>query len=305
MSADCRCRPDLWNTRGRAAASTAEGRQADRRSRSGGNLRTIAYDGIEVLRAVSYLVRDRDWGTYAPEIADLKIEQRDDAFAVSYRRALSRAGCDRAYDNRPHFGGKPVRALIFEAEGTSRKAASRPTAAASASFIQSWALPARRSWSSMSDGEREETRFPDLIEPWQPFKDMRRHHPYRDRRVLPPSAGWREISSRWRTSGTGRMRPTRPMSALSRCPGPIGYRPASLLANGSFSNRRRPDPMTAGAATVCAAVELDQGSTARPDASDWAYRDAGGSGGCPRRDHSACRHRSAGIALPFRPRSWA
>lgn len=27
-----------------------------------GNLRTITYDGVEVLRAVSYLVRDRDWG---------------------------------------------------------------------------------------------------------------------------------------------------------------------------------------------------------------------------------------------------
>ncbi|MGO7718766.1 hypothetical protein ACC706_36145, partial [Rhizobium johnstonii] len=39
----------------------------------------------EVLRAVSYLVRDRDWGTYSPEISDLKIEQSDDRFVVAYR----------------------------------------------------------------------------------------------------------------------------------------------------------------------------------------------------------------------------
>jgi len=45
-----------------------------------GNLRTIKYDGAEVLRAVSYLVRDRDWGTYAPSISDLQIDQRLDAF---------------------------------------------------------------------------------------------------------------------------------------------------------------------------------------------------------------------------------
>jgi hypothetical protein len=51
---------------------------------SGGNLRTITYDGVEVLRAVSYLVRDRDWGTYAPQIADMTIDQTDNAFAVSY-----------------------------------------------------------------------------------------------------------------------------------------------------------------------------------------------------------------------------
>ncbi len=37
-----------------------------------GNLRTITYDGTEVLRAVSYLVRDRDWGTCAPRISDLR-----------------------------------------------------------------------------------------------------------------------------------------------------------------------------------------------------------------------------------------
>jgi hypothetical protein len=47
---------------------------------SGGNLRTITYDGVEVLRAVSYLVRDRDWGTYNPEIHDLNVEQNDSGF---------------------------------------------------------------------------------------------------------------------------------------------------------------------------------------------------------------------------------
>ena len=29
-----------------------------------GNLRTIRHGGIEVLRAIAYIVRDRDWGTY-------------------------------------------------------------------------------------------------------------------------------------------------------------------------------------------------------------------------------------------------
>ena len=51
---------------------------------SDGNLRTITYDGVEVLRAVSYLIRDRDWGTYAPSIRDLTVERNAAGFTVAY-----------------------------------------------------------------------------------------------------------------------------------------------------------------------------------------------------------------------------
>ncbi|TIX94553.1 MAG: hypothetical protein E5V17_04850, partial [Mesorhizobium sp.] len=49
-----------------------------------GNLRTIRHGGTEVLRAIAYIVRDRDWGTYEPVLTDLVIDQRVDAFSVSY-----------------------------------------------------------------------------------------------------------------------------------------------------------------------------------------------------------------------------
>ncbi|RUU08999.1 hypothetical protein EOD08_35815, partial [Mesorhizobium sp. M6A.T.Ca.TU.002.02.2.1] len=39
-----------------------------------GNLRTIRHGGIEVLRAIAYIVRDRDWGTYEPALTDLVID---------------------------------------------------------------------------------------------------------------------------------------------------------------------------------------------------------------------------------------
>jgi hypothetical protein len=95
---------------------------------SGGNLRTITYDGVEVLRAVSYLVRDRDWGTYAPQI-----------FAAD---ALSKTGFET---NRCGF------CILHPIAGV----AGSPVTVEHA------------------DGQRVETRFPNLIEPWQPFKDMR------------------------------------------------------------------------------------------------------------------------------------
>lgn len=49
-----------------------------------GNLRTIRHCDTEVLRAIAYIVRDRDWGTYEPALTDLVIDQGADTFSVSY-----------------------------------------------------------------------------------------------------------------------------------------------------------------------------------------------------------------------------
>ena len=50
-----------------------------------GSLRWIRWHGVEVLRAVSFLVRTPGWGTPEPQISELDIQQSDDAFAVSYQ----------------------------------------------------------------------------------------------------------------------------------------------------------------------------------------------------------------------------
>src|SRR3954471_2037191 len=54
-----------------------------------GNLRYIRYHGREMLRAISYLVRDRNWATYRPEIANLQIDADGDGFRVSYNGRVS------------------------------------------------------------------------------------------------------------------------------------------------------------------------------------------------------------------------
>src|SRR5271155_2198451 len=50
-----------------------------------GGLRTIRYEGHEVLRAIAYLVRNPDWGTYNPEISDCIIQKSAKAFAITYQ----------------------------------------------------------------------------------------------------------------------------------------------------------------------------------------------------------------------------
>ena len=48
-----------------------------------GALRYIRYHGAEVLRGIAYIVRDKDWGTYAPAIESLKIRQSKHGFFVA------------------------------------------------------------------------------------------------------------------------------------------------------------------------------------------------------------------------------
>jgi hypothetical protein len=138
---------------------------------SGGNLRTIAYDGIEVLRGISYLVRDRDWGTYSPSITDLDVNQQDDAFSVSYAaRCSGPEGSDLSIQVR--ISAEGGNRLIFEAEAISTSGFETNRCgfcilhpivgiAGTAAIVEH------------VDAQRRETHFPDLIEPWQPFKDMR------------------------------------------------------------------------------------------------------------------------------------
>src|SRR3546814_12190909 len=38
----------------------------------GGNVHAVRIGGVEILRAIQYLIRDGDWGTLRPAIADLE-----------------------------------------------------------------------------------------------------------------------------------------------------------------------------------------------------------------------------------------
>ncbi|MGO7430460.1 hypothetical protein ACCS48_07335 [Rhizobium brockwellii] len=135
-----------------------------------GNLRTIRYDGTEVLRAISYLFRDRDWGTYSPEITALRIEQNDDRFEVAYL-----ARCEGPDDTRlvidVRITGSTDR-LDFEAEAITETGfeTNRCGFCILHPIVGVAGSPATV---EHVDGQTVATWFPDVIEPWQPFKDMR------------------------------------------------------------------------------------------------------------------------------------
>ena len=65
-----------------------------------GQLRYLRVNGVEVLRAVGFLVRDENWGTYTPKISELEIVETSTGFSVAFHAVCGRPGQEIAYDAR-------------------------------------------------------------------------------------------------------------------------------------------------------------------------------------------------------------
>jgi len=135
-----------------------------------GNLRYVRYDGHEILRAVSYIVRDRDWGTYTPQIQSLEITESDTAFHVSYQGVCVEGPAQLHFsaviegnsEGRLSYSVEAVPQGDFETNRCGFTVLHPIDGVAGA--------PATV---EHCDGSIEETRFPELIDPWQPFKSIR------------------------------------------------------------------------------------------------------------------------------------
>ncbi|SDA96677.1 D-apionate lactonase [Mesorhizobium qingshengii] len=136
-----------------------------------GNLRTIRHGGIEVLRAIAYIVRDRDWGTYEPELTDLVIDQIADAFSVSY--SASCAGPDASQLGfRATIKGTASGELVFDVSALPE--ADFETNRCGFCILHPIAgLAGSPVTVEHTDGSVVATKLPLLIDPWQPFKDLR------------------------------------------------------------------------------------------------------------------------------------
>ncbi|MET3594016.1 hypothetical protein ABID26_003418 [Mesorhizobium shonense] len=136
-----------------------------------GNLRTVRHGGVEVLRAVAYIVRDRDWGTYEPVLADLVIEQGDDRFSVRYSASCEGPGGSRL-GFRATIEGRADGSLSFDVSALPESdfetnrcgfCILHPIAGLAGSPVKI----------EHTDGSVADTKLPLLIDPWQPFKNMR------------------------------------------------------------------------------------------------------------------------------------
>ncbi|SDR60870.1 D-apionate lactonase [Paraburkholderia tuberum] len=136
-----------------------------------GALRDVRFEGVEVIRAIAYVVRDRDWGTCRPAMSSIEIDEHADGFRLAYAAEIANPDGHRL-------------TYSVEIEATSNDGLTfRSRASAQTAFLTARCgfcvlhpvdgvagAPARI---ERGDGTIEDSAFPVLIDPWQPFKDIR------------------------------------------------------------------------------------------------------------------------------------
>ena len=81
-----------------------------------GALRYIRYRGVEVLRGIAYLLRDKNWGTFAPAIENMKIKEGKTGFSIIYDSTCSDAEQSLKYQAK--IEAQADGALTFSTVGT-------------------------------------------------------------------------------------------------------------------------------------------------------------------------------------------
>jgi D-apionolactonase len=135
-----------------------------------GNLRHIRYHGREMIRAVSFVVRDKNWGTYAPQIRRLQFLEEPEVFRVSYEATVKEGGEEFRYSAA--IEGRSDGSLCFAAKG----AAISDFLTNRTGFVVLHPIEGVAGAACTIehvDGTSEETRFPLLIDPVQPMTALR------------------------------------------------------------------------------------------------------------------------------------
>lgn len=136
----------------------------------GGNLRYLRVGGVEVLRVLAFLVRDENWGTYIPALSDLAVEQRADGFTVRYAATCRRGSQEMSYAAR--IEGRADGSLLFTGEATP----ATDFLTARTGFVVLHPLKGVAGHAlevEHVDGTVVNATFPALVDPVQPFLDIR------------------------------------------------------------------------------------------------------------------------------------
>ncbi len=135
-----------------------------------GALRYVRLGDVEVLRAIAFLVRDENWGTFSPILSDLKIAEGPDGFRISFKAVCA--------DARRRIGY--LATIVGKSDGSLRFDA---TAMPETDFLTNRTgfvvLHPLNGVAGMPikvthvDGRQVTDTFPDIVNPMQPFYDIR------------------------------------------------------------------------------------------------------------------------------------
>lgn len=135
-----------------------------------GAIRYVRIGGVEVLRGISFLVRDENWGTETPVLDDLQIDEKPDAFSVAYRGTCAGACGRLVYQARIAGGSDGALSFVVEAEPETDVLTNR-TGFLVLHPIEG--LAGKPVKVLHEDGREKLSLFPDYIDPRCPFTDIR------------------------------------------------------------------------------------------------------------------------------------
>lgn len=135
-----------------------------------GLLRYVRLGDAEILRAVYAAVRDRNWGTVAPKMSNLKVETSGDGFRLMFDVENLEGPINFSW--RGTITGEPQGAIQFQMDGTARSTFQRNRLGFAVLH------PLRECAGKLctvmhGGGSKEIGRFPQYVSPNQPFKDMK------------------------------------------------------------------------------------------------------------------------------------
>ena len=133
-----------------------------------GALRHIRVGSIEIIRCIAFLVRDRDWGTLTPRLSLLSSESADTSFSLHLEAEFE---TPTATLNVSIFVEAVQDKLTMRAEGMPNGIFE--TNRAGFTVLHPATLAGRPVSVEHSDSSIEASTFPFLIDPWQPFKDIK------------------------------------------------------------------------------------------------------------------------------------
>lgn len=134
----------------------------------GGTLRHIRVNGVEIIRSVAFLVRDRDWGTVAPRLGAVERESGETLppLSIPMRFETTTGRLEVVLSIEIDTSGLTISA---HGHATGEFETNRAGFTVLHPIDGVAGAPATV---THTDGTRESGHFPLLIAPWQPFKDI-------------------------------------------------------------------------------------------------------------------------------------
>ncbi|MFO0994521.1 MAG: hypothetical protein U1E67_21615 [Hyphomicrobiales bacterium] len=135
-----------------------------------GALRYIKLGDAEVLRAIAFLVRDENWGTFTPKLTNLKVSKSKSGFKVTYDATCGDAKAELAYHADIACSADGV--LKFAVSATP-KADFKTNRTGFIVLHPLKGVAGKPVTIEHVDGKKDRDKFPATINPVQPFLNVR------------------------------------------------------------------------------------------------------------------------------------